>query len=285
MTIEKTYSIGLDIGGTKMLAILFDGKRIISDYTLATPQDNLDHFMIMLNAVVEPLFEKAKIDKAQIIGIGLGVAGVHDYTEKKILNSPNITILNNVRLGNLIEAKFHLPVFMDNDANCFLRAEATIGAVQKFTNVYGIIIGTGIGGAWWLNNEVYNGAHGGAGEPGEMIINTGNGMSLEGAYHFYFQNNVKSSAEDAYRGDPLAQKAFAEWANTFGIALANIVNIIDPQIFVIGGGSVGASDLFLSQAKKIMRERIESSESRKIKIVRGKLGTQAGAIGAALLVK
>jgi len=280
----KTYSIGIDIGGTKMSAVLFDGEKMIADYKLATPKDTLEHFMIMLKALVEPLMEKAKNDKIKIKGIGLGAAGVIDYKKSKMLKSPNIPIIDSVKLADQLEAKVNLPVKMDNDTNCFLRAEVKLGAGQKYNNAYGIIIGTGIGGAWWNNNRIYQGAHGGAGEPGEMIIDFESGIGLEQAYHKLTQGNPATLAEEAYRGDVLAEKTFEEVGRDLGIAFANIVNLIDPEAIIVGGGVVESSDLFLPKVKKVMRQYIHSPEAKKIKLLKGKLGEHAGAIGAALLV-
>ena len=85
----QQYTIGVDIGGTKRNAVLFDGREVITDYTLATPKDTLDHLLIMLKALIEPLEEKAREQKIKISGVGLGVAGVIDYKENKILEYPN----------------------------------------------------------------------------------------------------------------------------------------------------------------------------------------------------
>lgn len=283
--IKKEYKIGIDIGGTKMGAVLFDGEKIIADYTLATPKDNLDHLIVMLKALVEPLEEKAREDKIKIKGVGLGTAGTLDSTSRKVLISPNLPIIDNINVADIIEETIEYPVKMGNDASCFVRAEVLAGAGKKYKNVYGITIGTGIGGGWWLNGDVYSGSHGGGGEPGEMIINFENGIGLEEAYHKLTQNNPAQLAEEAYRGDVLAEKTFEEIGDLLGMAFANIVNLIDPEVIIVGGGVIESSDLFLSHAKKSMRNHIESSESRKkIKIIKGKLGAQAGAIGAALIV-
>lgn len=282
---KKDYTIGIDIGGTKMAAVLFDGTRVLSDFVLATPKDNIEHFIIMILALIEPLIEQAKNDKRKIAGIGVGVAGVLNYEEGRVLGSPNIPIIDGLKLAAKLEERINLPIFLDNDANCFVRAEAELGVGKNNKNIYGMIIGTGIGGGWYVNNEVYRGPHGGAGEPGEMVINFDSGMRLEEAYHKLTQSNPASIAEEAYRGDMLSQKTFEEVGKYLGIAAANIVNILDPELIVIGGGVVESSDLFLSEAKKAMKEYIYSSESKKIKIVKGKMGKDAGAIGAALLVK
>lgn len=285
MNKNKHYVIGIDIGGTKMSAVLFDGKKVVADYQLATPKETLDHFLVMLNALIEPLEEKTRENKTKINGIGLGIAGVIDYEKNIMLNSPNIPIINNINLVEKIEERIELPIKMDNDANCFIRAESLLGAGKGHDNNFGFIIGTGIGGGWWLNGEVYRGAHGGAGEPGEMIIDYQEEVGLEEAYHKLTQSNPAQLAEEAYRGDVLAEKAFEEVGQYFGIALANIVNLINPEVFIIGGGVIESSDLFLAKAKKVMLKHIDSSEAaKKVKVVKGKLGSNAGAIGAAMLI-
>jgi predicted NBD/HSP70 family sugar kinase len=284
MAIKKEYTIGIDVGGTKMAGILFDGKNVVADYVLGTPTDNLEHFMIMMQALIEPLAEKAKEMKVKINGVGLGVAGVINYNERKMLKSGNIPIINGAKIADLLEQKINMPVIMDNDCNCFVRAEALVGAAKNYKNVYGIIIGTGIGGAWWVNNEVYKGTHGNAGEPSMMIIDFVNEIELENTYHKLLQNNPEQMAEEAYRGDALAQKAFEEVGKYLGLAIGNIINIVDPEVFVVGGGVVQASDLFLPAIKKYLPKHVDSSEAQKIKVLKSKLSANAGAIGAALLV-
>jgi len=282
---KKTYSIGIDIGGTNIKAVLFDSEKVIADYSLATPRDDLGKFMIMLNALIEPLEEKARDDKVKIKGIGLGVAGVLDSKRRQVLNSPNLPLINKENIADKLEEKIGIPVVMDNDVNCFIRSEAKLGAGKKFNNIYGFTVGTGIGGGWWINDNVYYGATGGGGEPGEMIIDFGDEIGLEEAYHKLTQGNPANLAEEAYRGDVLAEKTFVEVGNILGLALANIVNLIDPEVIIVGGGVVESSDLFLSKVKKVMRQHIESSETRKkIKLLKSKLGEHAGAIGAAMLI-
>lgn len=286
MTKDKKYSIGIDLGGTKMSAVLFDGEKVITDCVLATPKDDLEHIFVMMLVLIEPLEEKAKELKMKISGIGLGVAGVINYKEGKMLYSPNIPLIDGVRLTRELEKRTGFPVIIDNDGNCFTRAVATLGVAKKYDNVYGFIIGTGIGGGWWLNNNIYRAPFGGSGEPGEMIIDFNTGIKLEEAYHKLTQNNPALLAEEAYRGDMLAEKSYKEFGEFLGLALANIINLIAPEVIVLGGGAINSGDLFLSIAKKTMRENISSSEARKnIKILKSKIGKHAGAIGAACLVK
>ena len=281
---KKQYTIGIDIGGTSMKAILFDGEKVLADYSLGTPRDNLEHFMIMLQALVEPLIEKANELKIKVAGVGLGVAGWIDYVEEKMLVSPNIPLINGVKLGQLLSQRIELPVIMENDAACFVRAEALLGAGKKFNSVYGFTIGTGIGGGWCIDGKTFRGKWGGTGEPGRMIIDFNEGLQLENAYHKLTQNNPAQIAEEAYRGDVLAEKTFEEVGKYLGIAFANIVNIISPDIIIVGGGVIESSVLFLSTAQKTMKNYILSEQARKhVTIAKAKLGNHAGAIGAALL--
>ena len=283
---NKIYTIGLDIGGTNMKAVLFDGEKVIANDSLATPKDSLDHFLVMVKAILDPMLEKAKDIKARVKGIGLGIAGTLNFDRNIMLVSPNIPIINNVDLLEKLKSIIDLPIVIDNDTNCFVRAEAKIGVGKGRQSIYGIIIGTGIGGGWWVNNEIYKGAHGGGGEPGSFIIDLENSIGLEEAYHKIMQNNPAQMAEEAYRGDILAERTYEELGRILGTTFANIVNLINPEIFILGGSVVESSNLFLSQAKKTMKTHIESSEARKkVKIVKGKLGDNAGAIGAALLAQ
>lgn len=282
----KNYKIGIDIGGTKMAAILWDGRKVVADYVLATPKDSLEHFLVMLKALVEPLEERARHDKVKIVGVGVGVAGVLDHTHRKVFKSPNIDVLNGIKLADELERLFPYPVKIDNDTRCFVLAEAKNGAAQKYKSIYGIIIGTGIGGAFLFNNKIFEGVHGGAGEPGRMVIDVSNNMVLEDSYHKLMQGNPANMAIEAYSGDVLAEKSFDEFGSILGIAFANIVNIVDPEVIVIGGGAVGASDLFLDKVRKTMKEYIASNDSKKkVKILKSKIGSLAGAVGAALLVE
>lgn len=281
---NTAYRIGVDVGGTNMRAVLFDGTKVIADYVLATPRDTYDHFLIMLYALVEPLIERAKKDQVKISGIGLGVAGTVNYEKRLITNSPNLNIIIYKPIAEDLEKKTELPCLIDNDANCFTRAEVLAGSAVKHKNVFGVVIGTGIGGAWWINDEIYKGAHGGAGEPGHVLINFENRIGFEQAYQKLFQNNPAQAAEEAYRGDVLAEKAYQEFGEFLGMAFANVVNLIDPEAIVIGGSVTISSDLFLKQTKKTMKQYIASPEAKETLVLKSKLKDNAGAVGAAMLI-
>jgi predicted NBD/HSP70 family sugar kinase len=283
-TSKVDYRIGVDVGGTKMSAVLLAGERVIGEYTLATPTDDLNKFLVMLGALLEPLFEQAKKDKVVISGIGFGLAGT--ISENGIADSCNITCLSGTKIGDILRERFgaDYKVAVENDANCFALAEARLGAGKKYANVYGLIVGTGIGGGWIYDNRLYRGSHGVANEPGEMVINFSDKLKLEDAYHRLTKNNPKLLADDAYQGDELANQSFAELGEVLGVAIANIVSIIDCEIVVIGGGAVQSSELFMSSLKKSAKELMPGAVGKNLKIAVSKLGKQAGAIGAALLI-
>ncbi|MFA5248536.1 MAG: ROK family protein [Patescibacteria group bacterium] len=281
-TAKKNYYIGVDIGGTNMKAVLFDGKKTVMDYSLGTPKDSLDHLIIMILALIEPLQKKALENKKKIEGIGLGTAGIVDTENHKIIDSPNLPILNGINLSEIISQKLSLPVKIDNDAECFLRAEAVLGAAEKYHNVYGLTLGTGIGGAWWFNSNIYYGERG-LSEPSRMIVDFANGLTLEKAYQKLAQNNPLNLAVDAYHGDELARRAYQEIGRLLGIACINIVNLIDPEAIIFGGGVMESENFFIPTLKKTLDEHMPSTSLKKVKLLKAKLGNEAGAIGAALL--
>jgi glucokinase len=279
---DKAYSIGIDVGGTNLKAVLFNGQKVVTDYSLGTPKDSLEHLLIMIIALIEPLTKKAQEDKARIKGAGIGVAGIIDPKSKKIVDSPNLPILDGISLGELLENRLGMPTQIDNDAECFLRAEASLGRAVDMDNVYGLTLGTGIGGAWWQKGDIYYGQRG-LSEPSRMVIDASSGTTLEEAYQKLTQNNPLNMALDVYRGDPLAKKSYEEVGKLLGIACANIVNLLDPEGIIIGGGVVESSDLFLPELKKTLEDAVPAA--RDIKVLKGKLGQEAGAIGAALMIK
>jgi len=283
---KETYRIGVDIGGTKINAVLLKNNEVIESCKLATPSDNLNNFINIFKAVINPLFERATKDGVEVDFIGVGAPGAINYQAEFILNSPNLPILNELKLLKRLRAdlQLNLPMRLDNDANCFTRAEALLGAGKNYQNIYGLTIGTGIGGGWWFNQQIYLGAHGGVGDPGAMLIDLDNKINLEQAYKKLTQNNPRLLAQEAYDGDILAEKCFQELGAYLGLAFANLVNLIDPEIIIVGGGASASSDLFLKTAQKTMNRYLVSKDAKKIKIVKSELGNDAGAIGAALLI-
>lgn len=284
---SKQYQIGIDVGGTKIASVLLHQHKVIEHSILATPTDSLQHFLIMIQASLDPLLNIIEASHGTLEGIGVAAPGVIDYETKELVTAQNLPLIKGVKLTEVIQKQINksdLPMYIDNDVNCFVRAEALLGAGKKSSNVYGMTIGTGIGSGWYIDGDVYKGHHGSANEVGHMIVDFDELVTLEQAYHKLTQHNPKLLAEEAYRGDILAEKAFSELGGYLGIALSTIVNILDPEIIILGGSVLNSDNLFLEAAKTNLKKYTFSPRARSVRVVKGKLGPLAGAIGAGLLV-
>lgn len=287
MSRSKHYEIGIDIGGTKIAAVLLHHKKVVESSTLATPKDSLEHFLIMLKASLDPLFTIIEANQGTLTGIGLGAPGAIDYKNEEIIVAANLPLLNKVKLVEAVRKQLDKPdllIKLDNDVNCFVRAEAILGAGKKSTNVYGMAIGTGIGSGWFYKGEIYTGFHGGANEVGHIVVDFDEQITLEQAYHKLTHHNPALLAEEAYKGDLLAEKTFKELGAYLGIGLSTIVNLLDPEIIILGGSVLNSGSLFLDAAKENLKKYTFSPNARSVRLVKGKLGPLAGAIGAGLLV-
>ena len=233
--------IGLDIGGSKINSVLVKNRKVVKSRKVKTKsKSNRKILIAQIFDCIEYLME----DKIKGIGIG---------APRPI----NVTALKNISLAKVVQKKFGIKTKVDNDANCFGLAEAILGAGKGFKILAGLTLGTGVGGAIIINKKIFHGASGRAGEFGHMIIekdgrkcNCGNKGCLEA----YISANISTKEKEKY----------------LKIGVANIIEILDPDIIVIGGGLANIIALPLI---------------KNTKVVRAKLGEDAGAIGAALLFK
>lgn len=265
---NKNYIIGIDIGGSKINAIIFNDGKVLKSVKISTPKKSRKEFLEELEALVKKLI--SDISDNKILGIGCGVAGALDLEKGIILNAVNIKILNGFNIKNWLTKKFNCDVKIDNDARCFTRSEYLFGAGRGYKNIVGITLGTGIGGGIIVNGKMFYGANGAAGEIGHMIIN--NNKDLE----FLTVKQIRK-----LKFSEMAAKKFEK---NLGIGLANIINVLDPELIVIGGGASEITKTFLPKIKMIIVTFIISLKSRSnVKIKIGKLGENASAIGAAAL--
>ena len=235
--------------------------------------------------------------------IGICTPGTVDPKSGLHKNS-NTTCLNGKPFQSDLESILGIPVAMANDANCFALAEATLGAVKQQVPdakvVFGIIMGTGVGGGLVINGQVLNGAHGITGEWGHNFLDESGGPcycgksgcvekviagpSLE---KFYFEKSGnKKNLKDilsAYQAgnDPFAKETMQRLLHFFGVAVSVLINILDPDAIVIGGG-VGNIDLLYSEGIKEAKKHIFNPELNTI-FLKPALGDSAGVFGAAML--
>jgi glucokinase len=305
--------IGLDIGGTNIKGVLLDGTKVRA--RVQYPTKSKTNKKILLNQIfkiIEILIRKSKNvghlpagrqgAMSYIKGIGVGVAGPVDFEKQKILDPPNVTALKNLELGKLIEKKFRIRTIIENDGHLMILAEAILGAGKNKNNIVGITLGTGVGGGIIIDKKIIHGKAGTAGEIGHMTIdkhgrkcNCGSKGCLETyiseggirktSYEF-FNKRIKSYDlhQIARKGDQKAIETWNEVGKHLGLGLANIVDILNPEIIIVGGGIArGAGELLMNPAKKEMRKNVLSESAKKTPVILAKLNEYAGAIGAGLL--
>jgi len=291
--------IGLDIGGTNIKGILLNGVKVSSKVQYPTKsKTNKKILLEQIFKCIEILIKKGK----KIEGIGVGVAGPVDFKNQKILDPPNVTALKGLELGKLIEKKYGIKTMIENDGHLMTLAETILGAGKNKNNVVGVVLGTGVGGGLVMNKKIIHGENGTAGEIGHMTINEhgrkcscGSRGCLETylsesgirktSYEF-FHKRIKSYDlhQIARKGNSEAIEAWDEIGKSLGVGLANIVDVFNPEIIVVGGGIArGAGELLINPAKKEMRKNVLSESAKKTPVILAKLNEYAGAIGAGLL--
>lgn len=254
-----SFYLGIDIGGTKVQAVILNGLKSqkVRAFVMPTLRSKKEFL-----ASLEKFFRDISSGK-RIAGIGVGVPGMVNLKKGILLRAPNLSFLDNWEVKKFFQ-KFVGRVVVDNDSRCFLRAEWLWGAAKGCKNVAGLAVGTGIGGGLVVDGKMYYGAHGSAGEFGHMIVNGDRTLEQLGA---------KAAAEQ-----------MIDTTHTVSIGVANLINAFDPEIVVLGGGGVTQGGIDIVKVRTIAKLFIMSPEAKSTPIVAGKLGEAAQAIGAALFL-
>ena len=289
-------ALGIDLGGTKIEgAVLDEGLRAVHRVRVATERERgYDHIVGRVAAVVAALRPHAP--EARVVGIGTpGSLSARDHR----LKNSNTTCLNGRPLLADLEQRVGMPVQLENDANCFALAEARGGAGQGCGLVFGVILGTGVGGGLVIDGRVWAGPQHIAGEWGHHAIDPAgpacycgqrgcvetllSGPALEAAYRAA-GGAPASAAEIAARaaaGEATAAAVMGRYLDCFGRALANVIDILDPDVVVLGGG-LSNLDVLYTQGRDAVARYVFNDELT-TPIIPNRLGDSAGVIGAALL--
>ncbi len=304
-------TIGIDVGGTKVLGVALDPTRpdvVRAEQRVPTP-DGGDGLVEALLAVVAGLSSPAA-------RVGVGVPGLVDR-HGTLRMGPHLRRLHDVRLAEVLTQRSGRPTVVDNDANCHAVAEQAAGAARGYDEALVVTLGTGIGAGIITGGRLLRGANGFAGEPGHMVVDpngppcpcgkrgcwerfaSGTGFARLGrdaAYGGRLDGAVERAGGDpeALRGEHVAAAARAgdaealtvvgQLAHWIALGLANLVNVLDPAVIVIGGGLVEAADLLLPEVQRRFADLVMAGDRRPaVPIVAAALGERAGAIGAALL--
>ena len=287
--------IGIDLGGTKIEIVILDvNKKIQFRERVPTESDKGPSHIIKQILL---LYRKAVsfINNAPHT-IGVGSPGSLS-PRTKILRNSNTLCLNGLPLQQLIEEALQKKIVLENDANCFALAEANMGAGQNHNLVFGVIMGTGCGGGFVINNNLRVGPQQIAGEWGHSVINAKgpscycgkNGcvetyISGGGLENILISHNLSLTADEFLNKksyNNTERLILENFYRHFGLALANIINIIDPDIIVLGGGLSNHKGLYDIGIQETYNRVFHESPSTPI--VKNKLGDSAGVIGAALI--
>ncbi|WP_087016868.1 ROK family protein [Thaumasiovibrio subtropicus] len=301
----QNYYWGVDLGGTKIECAVMDRETdecILRERTPTEGDQGYRHVLDNIRNLIESCAEKVG-EYPDIIGFG--TPGTID-PQSGVMKNCNSTHLNGQPLDKDLQILLDCEVKLANDANCFALAEARLGAVQDVDPdakvVFGVILGTGVGAGIVVNGELINGHHGIGGEWGHNTLVHDDGVdcycgksgcvetviagpSLE---RFYFEltgekRSLKSIAQGAEEGEGLCRHTLTHLVEHFGQAVSVVINILDPDVIVIGGG-VGNIDALYDYAPAAIKKHIFNPDVA-TKLVKPKLGDSAGVFGAAMLVK
>ena len=315
---EDDYVVGVDMGGTKILAAVIgsNGQIISRCKGMTRAEKSADEVIDRISDCISESIERANLHKTQIRGIGIGVPGVIDSETGVIIFAPNLR-WSNVALKPVLANQFKIPVFVENDVNLGTLGEQALGAGRGVDNLVGIFIGTGIGGGMILNGKLFYGANQTAGEIGHVILkpdgpkcSCGNRGCLEAlasrtAISRYVRKAVtqqgkksilpefnggnldlvrsRALAKAVERGDKVTTKAIARAQYYLGVGVATVVGIVNPQVVVLGGGLIEAmGEKFVSGVYDIAADLALPNAMNGVKVVSAKLGDDAGVIGAAV---
>lgn len=293
--------IGLDLGGTDLKYGLVNlrGKILLSKKIRARTTEGQKALAGQLRSAAGELLSIAKQKGWKAVRAGIGSPGAVNFETGKVFgNSPNIPGWAGVNLKKSLRG-LGVPVYADNDANCAALAELLFGAARNSKSALCVTVGTGIGGGLVLDGNVYRGSSFSAGEIGHTVIFFNGkecGCGNRGCLEKYAsvsalleaageggEVTVQTLTDAAKKGEEPALELIGQQAAYLGAGLASAINLTNPEKLILGGGFVDVYPPFLKLAEKEIRQRAFPAALLKLKVVKAKLGNEAGVIGAAFL--
>lgn len=314
----KKFRIGVDVGGTNIKIALVDNNGEIS-YSNSIPtraEMGYEYTIKSMKQAINTLMEETQTNKDSIEGIGFGFPGQIDYKNGIVRIAPNIPGWINVPIAQEFEKEFNIPVKVDNDVRCAALGELNFGAGKGCENLVCITVGTGIGSGIIINGKLVRGASNAAGEIGHIKLQTNGGPICgcgdTGCFEAFAsaptivsmaQEYIKGGkstkyremsdgeitsyivAEAAKQGDAVAKRIFTIMGEYLGIGLASVVNLLNPEKIIIGGGVAEAGDVLFDPIKETIIKRTLPISGSTVQVVPAQLGNSAGVIGASLLIE
>ena len=307
--------IGVDLGGTKLLAGAVDPERLTVHHRTRREVFGIDQ-SALLDAAVDAVKDASEAVDGEVKAVGFGIPCTFDRRTGIAVQAVNLPLAD-LKFAEVMEERLGLPVEVDNDANCAVWAEARAGAAAGCTDVALLTIGTGIGGGLVLGGRLYRGFAGAGAEMGHMVVDingppcqgncpnwgcleavaSGSALVREAALRVGREPDTPLGraleegraltgplvTEMAFDGDAVAGAAVRVIGERLGVGIANLVNIFNPQVVVIGGGVIAAGELLLEPAREVMRRRALAPAKDMVRVVETAFGADSGMIGAALL--
>jgi fructokinase len=291
------YRIGIDLGGTKIEGVVLDqtGREIFRKRIATEREQGYQHILHRLKSMHDDLVAAIS---GQPTTFGIGTPGVISPRTGLLKNS-NTVCMNGQPVKTDLERMLGRKIEIQNDANCFAMAEALLGAGKGKKLIFGVIIGTGCGGGIVHNGEVLTGPQGIAGEWGHMSIDPNgppcfcggrgcvetliSGAGLENRYaeKFGVRKPLKEIEKEFYAGEPQAVEFMQVFFRHFGRALANLIDILDPDVVVIGGGVSNFGAVYTEGIEQV--RKFVLTDVLETPIIKNQLGDSAGVLGAALV--
>ncbi len=308
---DQGQAVGLDVGGTKILAVrVARGGEILARTQAPTPADDEE-------ATLEAMVEAARgLMTPEVLAVGVGAAGMVDVATGILRFAPNLA-WRDLPIAERMRSAIGVPCQLDNDANVAAYGEFRFGSGRGYRHVLLVTVGTGIGGGIIIDGRLFRGANGYAAEIGHVVVEPDGppcGCGNRGCWEQVASGSTigrlgraevrehpdsalgrlaagdtdvvtgKLVTQAAMDGDPVAVAILATVGGRLGVGIAGLVNVLDPQIVIVGGGAAVAGDLLLEPARAAFHDAVEGPDRRPtVPIVAAQLGTDAGAVGAAAL--
>ncbi len=311
--------IGIDVGGTnvKIALVDSDGKIGYSNTIPTRAEMGYEYTINNMKQAIRDLMTETKLSAKDIEGIGFGLPGQVDFKSGIVRLITNIPGWVEIPLAKMIEDEFHIPTRIDNDVRCAALGELNFGAGKGCENLICITVGTGIGSGLIINGKLVRGASNAAGEIGHIKLqmhdgpicgcgDTGcleafaSGPSIVAMAEEYIMGGKSTKyremanggtitpfivAEAAKAGDPVARRIFTRMGEYIGIGMASVVNLLNPERIIVGGGVADAGDILLTPLKETIKKRAMKIAGETVQVVPAQLGNTAGVIGASLLIE
>src|SRR5215471_7567624 len=318
---KTEYVVGVDLGGTKILAGIFNTSydSIGTAKVSTKAQRGVEPVIGRIERCLRDAVDEADLAMKQVAAVGIGAPGAVEFESGTVIFAPNLEGWKDVALKKDLEKHLGVPVFVENDANIAVLGVHVAELKAKPKSVVGIFVGTGIGGGLVVNGELYSGFNHTAGEIGHMVIDVNGpkcGCGNRGCFEALasrtaiFQR-IKAGIKDGEktlltemlgdgledmrsgdlrkairRGDKFVSKIVEQVAEYVGIGVSNLVNVLGPEVVVLGGGVIEAlSDEMVGIITKTAKDHAMPGTMKGVEIVASKLGDSAGITGAAVLAK